>query len=590
VDLSLPQMPKSLCRRDFFGLAAFLVCLALLNLVWHATHVQPVNAGQNLLEVALDQLEATRENPGYQLELLLRMVGGPSQSWYNLSALGGMAFFGRTYRGLAFTSTLYYLALVLALFLLGGRLAGRRTAWVAAVLAALLPAAVSWSRLFSPNIALMAVSAWAALCLHLTDWWRRPLPALGFVLLAVLSTKMAETVGENLQNLLVLFPLALYTLIVRLALIRQKQFRALLVVLATAGVFLGAMNFTYLVHISGYLWQEGVELADQAYGGGSIAHGWQGWVIYPVLLWKLHLLPFFTLLLLAAHPLLLHRPDRQTGFALTYLWAPLLIFTLISKKNYNYAFAFLPATPLLIALGWGKITARRPARLMGATALVVALIIAGRLSFVDRPPARPEAGATGVSPRSTMISRLNHLSFYPRACRDYPPERIAQSLAAAAGERGGLDVLVLGGLGDMDVTLFLTLVRLADADRLIHVHRAGFNTDEYLMRRETRVDPAADVQFADPAAIVVYASAAMLDEQRVCRPERFFGQDPHFDHAAGGPETGALLHRAAEVWCGRLNEIPWNQYTGDIVEFPSGQPFREVNSFVYYRQDGRPPR
>lgn len=575
-------MPRR--RWNYLGFAAFLIILALINLAWHATHRQPVNAGQNLLEVALDQLDATRENPGYQLELLLRMVGGPSQSWYNLSALAGIAFFGRSYLGLTFTSTLYWLALVLALYLLGGRLGGRRAAWAAAVVAALLPAAFSWSRLFSPNIALMAVSAWAALCLQLTDWWRRPLPALGFVVLLVLSTKMAETVGENLQTLLVLFPLTLYTLIVRFALIRQKLLRALLVVLAATAVFLIMINFTYLLHISGYLWHEGVELAGEAYGAGSVTHGGLGWVIYPVLLWKLHLLPFFTLVLVAAHPFLLRRMDRHVGFALVYLWGPLLIFTLINKKNYNYAFAFLPAVPLLIGLGWSKITSRWLARLTAAVVLVIGLVLAARLSFVDRPLSRPEPGAVEAHPRSTIISQINHLSFYPRACRDYPPERIARELAATAIDRDGLDVLVLGGLGDMDVTVFLTLLRLADAARLVRVHPAGFNTDEYLMRRETRTDPVDDVRFADPEAIIVYASAPMLDERRFCRIERFFGLDAHFDHAAGGPETAGLLQRAAEVWCARLNEIPWSEYDSRTVEFPSGQPFRETASFVLYRK------
>ena len=60
-----------------------------------------------------------------------------------------------------------------------------------------------WSRVFSSYVATMAVAALGVYLLVRSEWFSRPLPALAFGALAVVSLRLNEVVGDGLQLLLV---------------------------------------------------------------------------------------------------------------------------------------------------------------------------------------------------------------------------------------------------------------------------------------------------------------------------------------------------------------------------------------------------
>lgn len=558
-------------------LAILLILATGVNVVWHATHVTPVNAGKDAAIIASRQVRDFGARPWTELRALLTDIVQPSYSLYNLSAGLTLGTVGRTYRGLVAVSSLYYLAFIALAFGMARRLGDDRAALLAATLAALLPAAFSWSRLFSPNIALMTVSAAGLYCLAASHWATRTVPLLIFAVLAALSIRVGETVGDNFQTWLVFGVALAYVLVVRLAVMREKRLRALAILGAAAAVFALVVDYRYVNYASRYLWTEGVELAEPVYREGA-AGDVGSWLVYPTLMWKLHVLPLLTIGVAAAVVWLLARPKWKSGFAVAALLGPLVLFTLVSKKNYNYLYAALPMVPVVIGLAWANIQQRRLASVLAAVLVGGSLVLFGWLSFVDRT-VRPPSDDIEGGIRATNVRHTTHLAFYPRRAMQHPPTQIVQA-AVDLAKNGGGNLVIVATAGDIEINAFRMLLELANWDGVLTVLDMPDRLRGASMGLVARAP--FELPTAEPDVLVVFPSAqCFLDDDFTCHPDRVAVP------LRPGQAMPPLFVTQAQAWCAWLNQLPWRQYRARHYRYPVASSMHDQYWLTVYDRPDR---
>ncbi|MDP8225738.1 MAG: hypothetical protein P9L99_20425 [Candidatus Lernaella stagnicola] len=559
-------------------LLGLLLAAAVLNILWLSTHVAPVAAGKDAALVAIEQVHRFEKDPGAEIYTLLRMGMRTTESWYNLSAAKTLFLFGKSYLSMVAISTLYYLALIAFTFGAAFFLGGPRAAVWAGALVALTPAAFSWSRLFSPNIALMAFSATGLFCLAASRWWTRFAPAVGFAAVAALSIRMGETVGDNFQ-LWVVFGIAVtYVLIVRFAVLRESWRRALLVTLAAALVFVLLTNWNDVNHRFGYLWAEGVDLADSAYGAGSPS-SLGAWTTYPLLLWKMHLLPPLTLALIGAVAFLAWRRDLSAGLPWVVFIGGLLLITLVHKKNYNYLFGFLPLAPLIIAYALAKIENSRLQFALGGALIGVCLVVFGYLSFVDVETTVPY-GDLKSGTRAARADHIGHLIFYPKKQREHAPTNIVRQAVQRAQTDPKQTLWIIGDLADTEAHTFRLPLALANWNGALRVVDVGreFSDIAFYHRASGSEPPPPNTIICLPSMQRFFVPGGVCDSTAI------FAR-LNADYLAGAELTEQRLYdEAAESWCRRLEQIPWETFRRREFEYLSTVPGRDLERFVVYDQ------
>jgi hypothetical protein len=174
------------------------------------------------------------------------------------------------------------------------------------------------------------------------------------------------------------------------------------------------------------------------------------------------LLPLHCLALLAAVIFLARKPDREKGFALVYLLVPLAIITLISKKNYNYALAVLPAVPVVIGMAVAKLKMTK----VNFTLLLV-LAVAGFSQFfwLSFTASQPDVFTNRVLRNSFVrdTCEIDYAPAYaPRRTRSLAVET-ARALSIFAIQREEASVLIIApGLERPEPMAFRYLLSLAD--------------------------------------------------------------------------------------------------------------------------------
>jgi hypothetical protein len=549
------------------GLALLLLAAAVWNTSWHVTHRAPVLAGHDPT-AAIEQLQEFEAAPLFHVKRLLGARGGPSHSIYNLSTYLGLRALGPSWQGFVAVSTLYYFGLILAVFGLGWVLGSPRAALVAALLAAWTPAAFSWSRLFGPNIALMAVGAGGIYLMALTDSWRRILPAAAFGALAAVSIRMGDTVGDNFQFWPVFGVAALYAALVRFAFVREQKKRAALAIAAAALAFYLALNIQYITAAFGYIGDESAAMMVDTARQGRGAAG--GWLAYPQVFWKVHLGPALSVATVLAALTLLLRPDRRAALALTTFLGGVLVFTVIEKKNYNYMFVLVPLAPVLIALALEKVPPKWLRNLLTGGVLAAALFGFFTLSFIDRPVVAPNQGLEpGL--RALDAGHTEHLNFYPPTSHRHAPSQIAGAALTIAGRRPGTSLLLVGDLQDRQLELFRTVLLLVNRHHTLAVYDlAGELHYAAFPGRKMDVD-LDDPQPIHPDIVVAFSSAARFLTPESCDAKAMV-TDP-----AQAEETMDLYGNdrrlaVAEAWCTAMSEIDWSAYRRREFSFVTGDP------------------
>jgi hypothetical protein len=382
-----PETPGA-PRPPWWLVALLPALLVVAGVLWHLGHPAPVLSGHNLPLVAVAQLRAFDADPIDQLGTLHNGDLPPRYSLFNLTARVTAALFGRNHLGLVLASTLYLLALGGAVFWLTNRLAGRTAGFAAMAFAMLTPAALGWSKVLAPNIAVLAWPALGVCLLVASDWLRRPIPALAFAAMAAVAPVVGESASDAAQMLLVFSVTAAYALVLRLAILREHRLRALLTVVSMAVVVAALLNTVYVKAQLIYLQQESIALAGAKYAGGDLRNSPAALLAYPALLWGHHLWPAFCLIALGALGLNLRRLDRATGLALLWFFVPLLAVTLTPKKDYDYILAALPGVAVLVGLAVARLP--KPSHVRLALAAVLVAGLANLAWSMARPSPPPE--------------------------------------------------------------------------------------------------------------------------------------------------------------------------------------------------------
>jgi hypothetical protein len=407
-------------------LGALLAAAVAVNAWWLHVHATPVMAGHQPL------LASLRLNRLGLVEAFASVFGGGWQgrhSVYELSSLLTVGTLGESTFALIFVSTLWLVALLTAGYATAAQVGGRRAGLVAATLLACTPAAFHWSRVSAPAIAVMATAlVGVALSLRAKGFTRiGPSVALGGV--AALATYLSETAADNLGVLAVLGFVAAASLAWRLA-HGPERARAIGLAAASAAVAVLLMDRATL----GFFTQYAVGEAAGGYSG-SLWGQPRALLAYPYLLWRHDLGPAIAVVTLPALVMLGRKISARRAALLAFGLGPLLLVTLLPKKNYNYTFAFVAAFPVVVAVAVASL--ENPRRRRAATAVVLAAGLAawalGTFSAGD-PPGPLSAG-----------QRLFYRYFETAAVNLTPPARRPDPLLAALEETVGEKSTVLYG-------------------------------------------------------------------------------------------------------------------------------------------------
>lgn len=556
----------------FFALLAVMVGL---NVAWHATHAAPVITGHRTLLVAAHQLdELARDPAGHLWDLVTGKLSRRPDSIYNASSLVTVTLLGGT-RGALLISTLYLVLLMAAVLGIVRRLQPGVGA-LAAVAAALCPAAVIWSRVFSPHIALMAVAAFGVYLLVRSEWLTRPLPVLAFALVAGFSWHLAETVGDALQLHLMLAAVAAYVFLVALIRPERGRLRPLLIALAAAALFVALIPEPLLTNVLQYGRLEGLDSAETRYAAGSLRQNPGAWLAYPAILWDQHLGPVLAVAVVVALAVTLRRPTVADGVGLAFFVVPLLVATLVSKKRFNYVFALLPGAAVIIGLAVGRL--RRVWLAYALTALLAAVAVFGAVwqpFRADDPNARPQ-----------LFESKGYARYFQSAGEDQinPPRNSASATMRIVGEAkrlaqrpGGLRLLLLGRtFAGSHITALRAVLRLENAGGAITV------TDPVAQLTDFCTDAAQ--RLASPDACEAPDVVVFFPNDQRQRPFEEFARDPETWRALLSPAnectrlaTGDSIPAPEFVaaWSACLAALPWEKYRAR--DFAESSGFAQLN-------------
>jgi hypothetical protein len=408
-------------------LFTLLLSMALAaNVWWHKSHAVRLNTdiqdhGQQIRDIAA--------NPAAAFVDLISFSPRPFIS-HNLLVTGLIArVSGFSGFSLVMSGTFFYLLTICFVYLATRRKTGPGGAFVAGMAVALLPALFGWSRVFNPSasVALMVLPA-AGICLAAwSDRFSRPLPAVSFLLVAALSMRAGGAVSDNFQSLPLFVALAGYEFIAGVTSGDGKNLRRYMW-LALAGLLAVLIWRTpFFQQSARYLLDEAVTLGQSRFANSRFWHDPLSLSAYPVYLWLFALMPFFSLATLVASGRLLHRVGWRDQTMLVSFWAPLLVASLVSKKNFSYVFVALPAAGAIIGQATGTIKRRR---FFWAVAVLIGLV--GTIQYWhysfstqpefaslpnwtykywDEPPRpHPTSAAREVDPREQMAQRISSMA------------------------------------------------------------------------------------------------------------------------------------------------------------------------------------
>lgn len=358
--LELPWLtPKT---RGWLAFCSILLLCGLHVLIlwrWLEAHVLP-NGYQNEifhLDNALELYLAVLRWDRHVLHGLLF-----EQYWPPLPSLVGLPFmhFGELSRnGLVLSGSVWLCGLLLGVYLLGARVSSRTTGWLAALLLALFPSIYGNLRHFEPNVALTATCVLSLYALVRSHHFVHR----GWSVCFGLSAGLALLTDRLSALFFLLGPCAL---VAWEALLGGKhpvrRRRRVIGALCLAGVAcLAVCGYFYWNFFRLYT----SELLPQATVGEILSTGersefrdpWalSSWTFYLATLLDSQVGFGLGLLLLPGLFLALRRPEPGSRVLWVALGVPLLLFSLIQKKQLYYTIPLLPWVALLAAEGIGRV-------------------------------------------------------------------------------------------------------------------------------------------------------------------------------------------------------------------------------------------
>jgi len=454
------KQDRSPFLRRRLPLLAILLFATIGNLVWIATHAAPYF---NTLNCEIPTIEMIQQAPLKAIVEFIKFGSIPFPTGYHFVAALVTSLIGYSADKLIFTSTLFYLLLILAVYDIVRSLANERGAAAAAITVALIPGVFAWSRIFSlsssiSSMTIPALGVWAAVR---SEGFSKNAPTVAFGLTVILALRFGSAVSDFWQNFVVLGLVGLYTLIQGAVTRRRNQRRTFLLIACATVVLVLLSKTTFFQYSVQYLYQEGVSEAGDRYRQSNLLYSPQSLFAYCWYLWKVLLNPFFALATVAASVFLLRRLDRREAISFIYFWATLALFSVIGKKNFSYIFCLLPGAAVIIGLAIGRL--RRTALFLCVMAVIVAI---GGWQYVRYSYFLTNRQSVISSSYSRFFDDLPIQAPHLPRSDFYAPDQIARELAA---EKRLLNLWVIAGKQDMDAMAFRCLIQIYDRRREVHV-------------------------------------------------------------------------------------------------------------------------
>jgi hypothetical protein len=278
--------------------------------------------------------------------------------------------------------TAWLLVLLAAVFGVGRELGGRWVGLSAAAVAAGYPGLFGHARFMEGYVPAAALSVAMIWCLLRSKGLTRPLPLLGFCVMAWTALRNGEGFSEGLGvGLAVSGPFAwvLVQGIWRDAHRRRVPWRSLL---GLAAVLLFLWATTDVFWVRGSMRHVSSGFSDAAVAAGSSPGAPMAWLhpyvprwAYLILIWSDYLLPLMTLWLLLALPCFLLWRRGHRVFVLLWLLIPFTAYTLQLRKSMWYPLPVLPPLAVITAAGLGALPKTWPRR--------IAITLAGTSGLVQ---------------------------------------------------------------------------------------------------------------------------------------------------------------------------------------------------------------
>lgn len=373
-------------KRFWPWFALLLAIATALNLAWLLRLPQPLAYGHDPLGRALTNLAALETEGAGAFRHYLR--ADRMLVDFQLTHLLGAGLLKPSgdFHWLMLAPTIWLAVLLTSLFLAGRRLAGPEAGLLAAALAAGWPGVSGWSRLYASITGNMALTALAVCLAAYSRRGRRLLPAVSAGAVAALCLKGGETVGEALSNLLTVLPPALLLVCPSWTKEGRRGWWGLGLFLAAGAALL---DWPWLFQVTDYLQREvGAPPAGASGPAAAFAYA-RAMLVYQTA--PPYLIGLLLLLGLARSKR--RRPATSAWLpALAWVAVPLVVLSLVAKKNVHYLQPALPGLALLTA-GLILPTAEAPASRRRRWAPLCLLFLLPNAAGVIFPAGQPRENA-----------------------------------------------------------------------------------------------------------------------------------------------------------------------------------------------------
>ncbi len=481
---------------------------------------------------------------------------------------------------MALTSLLYYILTILFVYGAARRLAGPHGALPAAIVVALIPEVFLWSVIFNSRIAVIAAAACALYLLARSENLTRPLPNLGLLILIIISLFLGETVGENVQIGLLTAWGGTYLLIAQLA-VRSSNWKKTMIwfgvfaAMATALALFGYFSEGYFNKIILYLFQEAVVQSDIRDASGRIFSNPIALLAYPIIFYHKALFPMFTSLCAISIAILVIRFKKKDGLALVALLGPLLVVSLISKKDFCYVLFLLPA----VAIVMGTAVSRLRGTIFYYALTPIIILVGGAVLYGLSFPS--DSGPSIKMKYHTAMDKYKNLYFGPPdflwtlPASEFTPEKIAAEISDTAKHRGNISVLLLSDNTKDDAAMFryfLTLKSLDDQIEIIDPFQRFYRSKGIVVLSKQSL-----AQFT-PDYIVDYLHPNC--QKPIPLPSALERFDSYISNAKENP-TFIFSPKTFAKFRRRLARVPWEKYDFSGFEYQSNSCFNTVLVFKY---------
>jgi hypothetical protein len=277
--------------------------------------------------------------------------------------------------------TAWLLLLLAALYGVGSELRDRWTGLCAAAVAAGYPGLFGHARFMEGYIPAAALSVAMIYCLLRSRCFSRPLPVLGFGLMAWTALRNGEGFSEGLGvGLAVAGPFAVVLARGLWAAWKVKRvpWRSLLSLGALGGWLWFSTDIFWVRSSMNHVFGGFSDLAVAAGSAPGAPWPWLHPLVpkgaYALLIWSDYLLPVLGLAALLALPLFLIRGPRHRLLLLLWWLVPFVAYSIQLRKSMWYPVPMLPPLALMTAIGLASLPTRWPRTIAMTTVAGLALL------------------------------------------------------------------------------------------------------------------------------------------------------------------------------------------------------------------------